>query len=266
MNNKILFSFALVACMALMGSGAFAMTVDYQPYYNTYGTGLFSAVLVGQPIDASSAGFSIDFYSNTSKVITLDSPDETNQYWWVWVNLHNSGENTTSQIVLAPHDQRVFIQCSGSGGWFNLTSGYSNNTWNNGYALFKLTWDTEVSIPVADSSNGMFDTPTGLPLYIKQRDCVFNADSNDFAGGDWVTMYVWAQNPDKNAVCGVDASVQYLQTATVTIVDINLQIWQIMFQLFSIVVIIGAIFGIPLFLIKMIRFMIEEIRGKRKLF
>lgn len=262
MKKIILF---VMLCMALLSSGAFAMTVEHLPYFDTYTKGFFSAVLVGHPIDDSSAGFSMDFYSNVSKVITLNSPDATNPYWWVWVSLHNTNENTSNQIDPTPHDMSVYVLCGGVGGWFNLTNG-TNYTWSNGYSLFKLTWDTEEMIPVADMLSPVYDSPTGLPLYIKQRDCVFGVDDASFVLGDWATMKVWAQNPEKNAVCGVDEAVVYLQTATVTIVDINLQVWQILFQIFSIVVILLAIFGIPLLLFKLMRWLIEEVRGKKKLF
>lgn len=262
--NKKIFVVAL-ACIAFMSSGAFAMSVDYQNGYNTYSNGFLSALFMGQPIDNSNAGVNIWFYNNDTNVVTLQTPDEKISDWWLWVALHNSGENTTDEIVSSPHDIRVFVQCNGVGGWFNITSDV-NNTWSNGYALFRLTYDTEQSVPVADMAGGVYTSPTGRLLYIKRAVCNLAVDNSSYVVGDWVEMNFWAENPSTDTQCGRDEAVTYLQTATVTIVDINLQIWQIMFQIFSIVIIMLAIFGLPLLLFKLVRWLLDEVKGRRKLF
>jgi hypothetical protein len=79
-------------------------------------------------------------------------------------------------------------------------------------------------------------------------------------------MSVWAQNPSKAAICSIDSSVQYIQSAATAIIDINLQIWQMLFQIFSIIVILGAIFGIPLLVFKLIKWLMDELKGKKKVF
>lgn len=63
MRKMILFA-GIFACMALMSSGALAMSVEFQPNYNTYSTGFLSALFVGQPIDNANAGVNLWFYTN----------------------------------------------------------------------------------------------------------------------------------------------------------------------------------------------------------
>lgn len=242
-----------------MSSHAFAMSVEYIPDFQTYKP-LGWNIYTGVPIDDSGAGFKLDFYSSGGKTLDLQSPDGTNPYWWVWVALRSTNSNSTDQIVPNPHDLTVFIQCGSTGGWYNITSAYTNYTWGRGYAIFRLTWNTEGMIQLADTPY----SPTGKPLFGLQRDCSFNVNDSSFVSGDFASIYVWAQNPDKASMCNVDSSVQFLQSAVTTIVDINVQIWQILFQIFSIVIILLAIFGIPLLLFKIVRWIIEEVKGKNK--
>jgi len=263
MRMKILLA-VLIMTLMILPVNALAMAVDYIPDYQWYKPANQWTGYTGIPIDDAYAGFTLLFYSNVSKVLNLNSPDGTNPYWWVWIALHNTNMNNSdmTQIVPNPHDLRAYVRCGGTGGWYNITSTITNYTWNSGYAVFRLSWDTEEMIPFATGSY----SPTGKPLYGLNRDCIFGVDDSSYDAGDWVTMSVWAQNPSKNAICSVDSSVQYIQSAVTAIIDINLQIWQMLFQIFSIIVILGAIFGIPLLVFKLIKWLMDELKGKKKVF
>jgi hypothetical protein len=256
MKKIILF---VAVCMALLSSGVFAMSVEFHPEFNTYKPVGWSTY-TGIPVDDSSAGFTLELLDNNisnGKSLYLNSPDGTNPYYWVYVALHDSTFNTTNEIVPAPHDISFYLTCGVSGGWYNFSNS-TNNTWSVGYNVYKLAWDTETMIPYASPPF----SPTGRDLYVLNRDCFVAVDG--LAGTEYLKVSFWAQNPDKQAICGTDSAVEYLQSATTTLIDINMQIWQMLFQIFSIVIILGAIFGIPLLVFKLVKWMIDEVKGGKK--
>jgi len=261
--RKIFLLPILIALLTVV-TPVMAMQVEYIPDYHTYKP-LGWDTYVGVPIDDSSAGFTVSLYQDgtgNGKLLQLNGIDGTNPYWWVWVSAHDTNINTSTQIMTTPPDMEFFLQCNGVGGWFNFTSTYGNYTWNSGYNLFRLTWNVEEWIPQCELPN----CPTGQELFALQGNCYIAMDGTNTTDIDFVDVHFWAQNPSTEATCGTDSSVEYLQSAVLGLIEINYSIWTIFYDLFSIIIIILAIFGIPLLVFKVIMWIIDEVKGKKKLF
>jgi hypothetical protein len=136
--------------------------------------------------------------------------------------------------------------------------------------LFLLEWNTEEMIPYAWASEhgNPLISPTGKDLWTLNRDVYVEVFPDDW-GNDpelFVEISVWAVNPSREAICNVDTSVEFIQSATLGLIDINYQIWTIFFNIFSVVVILLTVFGLPYLLFKLIMWIIGEVKNARKLF
>jgi hypothetical protein len=271
----------IFACM--MASPAFAIQVEFVPDYNIYGTGFLSSI-TGRQIDLSTAGVTfvlgspfVGFASTSLNEtrMSFDSPDGTTNSWWVYVRMINDSSVSVSNpegFMFPPPNIRFTIDCPSSYVTYNITSTLPNSTWNTDYTLFYITNDqsaTPYAIPSV--SGNSLSSPTGRDLYVKSSDCRFEVYPVDWGYDSDLSVYVsvWNENPDRNAVCNIDPAVASIQSTTLGIVDINFQIWSMLFNIFSIVVILLAIFGIPILLIKLIRWIFDEAKkmtGKRKVF
>jgi hypothetical protein len=266
--KKIFLLIGLLGLVLLSGQ-ARAMSVEHVTDYNVYTPQSWSAALIGYPIDDSTSG--VSFYLPTAYAnltsLDLNSPDGTTHQWVAWVRMIDSSlaGNCTAQLCsnVDPHppDIDVRIQCGLSGGIFHVSSNNSNDTWNSGYTLFALTFDTEEMNIYAEREK----SPTGKDLWILQRICNIEVYPDQIPAGEVVEVSVWNVNPSKAAMCGSDPAVQFIQSSVAGIVNINIQVWEIAFQIFTIVVIIGSIFGLPLFVLKLIRWTMSELKGKKRI-
>lgn len=253
-----------------MPVGVRAMSVEQIADYQSYKP-LGWNVYTGVEIDDSTAGFTVNLGGGTNHtLIYLNSPDGTTAQWWVYVRMINSSVSTATQIEPSPPSIRFWLQCGVSGTTYNLSTALPNSTWNSGYALFRLTWDTEGMIAFAYPSveGNPLTSPTGKDLYTLNRDCYFQVYPEDWndVNAD-IKVSVWNVNPSRTVLCNIDPAVASIESSTLGIIDINFQIWTILFDLFSVVVILVAIFGIPILLIKLVRWILDEVKkmvGGRK--
>jgi hypothetical protein len=199
----------------------------------------------------------------------LNSPDGTTTQWWAWVRVidtNSSGcPDRCSQIDPHPPDMDFWLTCGSSGGLFHISSNLTNSTWNSGYAIFRLTINTESMIRVAEQDV----SPTGRELWTLQRDCYVQVYPDYLPPTEFVKVSFWNVNPSREVICSIDPAVSYLQETTIGLISINYQIWQILFDLFSIVMILLAVFGLPILLFKLVRWIIDELKrgvGGRKVF
>ena len=267
---KKIFILFLVAIL-LLPVGVRAMSVEPITDYNDYTIIGFFKVFRGWQIDSSTAGVTF-FMPNTYSsgltnitVLDLNSPDGTTTQWWVWVRMVNMTNGSyVPAVVVNPPDITFRLQCGVSGGTYNISSSSPNSTWNSGYTLFRLTYDTEEMHEYATAD---YTSPTGRDLYTLQRICYFQVYPDEFPSGDVVYVSVWNVNPSRNAICSIDPAVSSIESSTLGIIDMNFQIWTILFDLFSVAVILLAIFGIPVLLIKLVRWIFDEVKkmmGGRK--
>jgi hypothetical protein len=270
-SKKFILILVMVAVL-LMPVGVRAMSVEQIADYQSYKPVGWN-VYTGVEIDDSTAGFTINLGSGTNHtLIYLNSPDGTTAQWWVYVRMINSSVSTTTQIEPSPPSIRFTLQCGVSGTTYNLSTALPNSTWNTGYALFRLTWDTEGMIAFAYPSveGNPLVSPTGKDLYTLNRDCYFEVFPDDWNDSNAdIKVSVWNVNPSRTVLCNIDPAVASIESSTLGIIDINFQIWIILFDLFSVVVILLAIFGIPILLIKLVRWIFDEVKkmmGGRKVF
>jgi hypothetical protein len=243
-----------------------AMSVEHIDDYQTYKPVGWN-VYTGVQMDGSTAGFSIDLplMGKNASTFDLNSPDGTTVQWWVWVRVINTSSDTLSNIDPHPPDMDFRLTCGSSGGLFHITSNATNSTWNSGYTLFRLTINTESMIMIAEKEV----SPTGRELWSLQRDCYVEVFPDFLPVGEFVKISFWNVNPSREVICSIDPAVSYLQETTIGLISINYQIWQILFDLFSIVMILLAVFGLPILLFKLVRWIIDELKrgvGGRKVF
>jgi len=259
MNKKIIIPIIMLMAMV---SPALAMSVEYFPNYQQYKPQYAWDWITGVNVDDSSAGFGFALGDDSSESIGLYNPDYQNQNWWVYVSMLNSSITTYPQTEPEPPTVfNVTVQCGGSGGKWNLIK-ETNNTWDSGYALWRLSWDTEENLPLAYEGF----SPTGEDLYAKTRDCYFAVENNTLPSGTFLNFFVWAENPDLSAQCGEDEAQEFIISATLGIIDMNYQIWLMVYNLFIIAIILLAVFGIPIALIRLVRKLLDELEGKKKVF
>lgn len=275
-KNKLIFIVGLFLLM-MFSSGVNAMKIEQISDYQTYKPVGWN-VYTGVQVDASTAGVHFELWQshNTTPVIDFQSPDGTTSQWYVWIRLINSTANASMYSNEAPpHDINFHIQCTSTIGNFIVTANQTNSTWNSDYEIFRLTYDTEGLSPVVVQDNTFPPvdatrfSPTGKPLYAVNSPCQFSVDDASLLPADTLDVYVWNVNPSRESLCNIDPAVSSLQETTVGLISINYQIWQILFDLFSIVIIIVAIFGLPILMFKMVHWIIEEIKkvtGGRKIF
>jgi hypothetical protein len=271
-KNKLIFLLSILF-LTVLSVGVRAMSVEQITDYQTYKPVGWN-VYTGVQIDDSTAGFTINLPSmgKNASLIYLNSPDGTTAQWWVYVRMINSSVSTATQLETSPPSIRFTLQCGISGTTYNLSTALPNSTWNTGYALFRLTWDTEGMIAFAYPSveGNPLTSPTGRDLFTLNRDCYFEVFPDDWNDPNAdIKVSVWNVNPSRQALCNLDPAVTSLQETTVGLISINYQIWQILFDLFSITIIIVAIFGLPILMFKMVHWIIEEIKkvtGGRKIF
>jgi len=271
--------------LAVMSSSAFALTITNVFDYHTYSTGFLTSA-TGYQIDDSTAGITFDigtqfvgeynaFPQNRTNFV-FDSPDYSTNAWWVYVRMINTSAispTNPDSIELNPPNIRFQIVCRSQGATYNLTSVLPNATWNTGYHLFYVdTSDVHgVSIATPSYNGNPLTSPTGHDLVVRSVHCGFQVYPDDWnnSADISVRVSVWNVNPSRQDVCNIDPTVTSIQESALGIVNINYQIWTIMFDIFSVVVILVSVFGIPILLIKLVRWIFDEIKkmlGGRKVF
>lgn len=275
MPNKISIFLLLLVMLVLMSSPAFAMSVDFIQDYQTYKPVGF-VYYSGIQIDQSTAGVTFDLgnpSSVNSTTLNLNSPDGTTSEWYVWVRMTGSGLSTM-EIVQNPPDISLYLVCVDNGGvgggTFNITSFYPNYTWNTGYAVFRLSTTATPIYYAYTPLTGTHGSPIGRDLTTVHTNCGFAVNPDDWGNStQWVRVSVWNVNPSREQLCNVDPAVQSIQESTLGIIDINYQVWVIFFDVFQIVVMLVALFGIPILLIRMVRWIVDEVKksvGGKKVF
>lgn len=260
MNGKKLL--VPIVMLLAMVTPALAMSVEYFPSYQQYKPQYAWNWITGVNIDDSSAGYGFDLNEADTRSIAMYNPDYNNKYWWVYVSMLNPSLNTTDQIEPNPPTvYNVTVSCVGSGGTWNLIN-EENSTWSSGYVLWRLAWNVEQNIPLASADY----SPTGQDLYTKQTICSFAVANNSLPSGNFLTFRIWAENPDLSAQCGEDDAQAFIISATLGIIDMNYQVWLMIYNLFIIAIILIAVFGIPIALIRLVRKLLDELEGKKKVF
>lgn len=267
----------------MLASPALALTtVTSVTDYGSYSNGFLSTV-TGRQIDQSTAGITfilgnpfIGSGSNglNSSYVVLNSPDGTTKEWWVYARMIDSSiANTTNPDgFVIPPNIRITVECDSQGGTYNITSTLQNATWRTDYTLFNIksegSHQTYYALP--SSSGVSLSSPTGVDLLSNYNDCYFAVYPEDWNNPNmYVEFSVWNVNPSRQELCNVDPTVASLQSTTMGIVNINYSIWSIMFDLFQVVIVLVAIFGIPILLIKMVRWVFSEVKkinGGKKVF